>query len=177
MPSQEELAELRARFEAARSFEDDDDWLLSPKIGTGTGTSFSRRSTLTPTAVKKHRPQSLAVKSLANSATKRKTLDLEASKKKWEAIPSFEPPSYQEKAYAPEVVPSYLPDLEVTVDMIWAYGFRLDENGMWVHPDHEEPTQPVVEEEKPPLTPLDILRANIEAKKASSKRNRGKRLG
>lgn len=173
MPTKPSIDELRARFEASRSFEDDDDWLPSKSSANS-----SRRSTLT--SIKKRQPSKnlLTVKKVAAAAIKRKSVDLEASKKKWQPTANWEPPSYQEKAFVPEKVESYgAEQLEsysggeqqdssyggaelLDPHAMWMEGWRFDVYGRPVKMD-------VVEEVG---SPLDILRKGIAARSEKSPR-------
>lgn len=126
------LDELRARFEASRSFEDDDDWLPSAK--SSISTNSSRRSTLTNSnstsnITKKLPAKNLTIKKLAASAIKRKSVDLEASKKKWEPTANWEPPSYQEAAFVPTQVGNYGVGV-MDPSGTWMDGWAFDAYGM-----------------------------------------------
>jgi hypothetical protein len=140
MPSQEELDEIRARFEASRCFEDDDEWLF-----TSRSTATSRRSTLTKstttTTAKKPAPiVNPALKNWAVQAAKKPRSKhrarLEPSKMKWEQTPSWEPSSastqeQKDQEYDPGQVSGYgIEKGESSAS--WMGGWRYDEYGRQV---------------------------------------------
>lgn len=121
MRTEEELDEMRARFERARAFDDDDDWFVNktPKA--------SRDSTPVTTAIKKQKPAiNSALKKWAVEAAK--PPPMQPTKMKFEPRAVWEPRVQSEQAhkYAPKEISGYTGGGKGDLDVD---GWRIDEYG------------------------------------------------